>query len=158
MFTRVASPNLSGFRWNHICQCVLAHLIQNCEEAFDADRMLITDNSNIEPNSSPLLMLRNLSELDFHLSRSHHFSSYSRSIYFILFLIIRSKLRKSQVHPMTSNDLEHYKVKRTPYINYYYPRLPNFAQNRFQIIKVFGFFTEYNGEFEIFEKKSLKIK
>ncbi len=60
------------------------------------------------------------------------------------------------------NDLDCYKTKGTPYMNYY-PRHESQISLRFalrslvfQIIEVFDFSICNNGEFEIFGKKNVK--
>ena len=62
---------------------------------------------------------------------------------------------------MAPNDLECSKAKGTPYMLKYYPQVSNFSFALqllvLQIIEVFDL-SIGNGEFEIFEKKSLKIK
>ena len=140
-------------------------------------------NSNIWPNSVPLqdIRLRNLSDLDFDLSMPRKikcvgviglsiygfllmyavaaclsllFSCYSHSKCFLLSLIIRCKLQKSAPNylKMTLNA----RGQRYPYMSNYCPRVPNFTPFC-PIIEVFDFSIGYNGKFEVFERKSLKI-
>ncbi len=61
------------------------------------------------------------------MSNSHHLALIATQTVFSYLLSLDPNYEKSQVHRMTSNDLERQKAKGTPYMLNKYPQPPNFT-------------------------------